>query len=156
VGKVTPALPLFPDLLEQNDPFGRAADYRRSGHGVWTFLDGVTYRRRSPECSEARHLVVIYRDERRWRFKEDWTGKCWIVELRHYVNTWIQPPRGKSYMQQQTRATVRSFATRDEAIQLCEKLLAVFARINRREEEPAAVELIEDQDAYELDEVAGG
>lgn len=89
--KAKPALPLFPDLLEQNDPFGRAADYLRSGHGVWTFFDGSTHRRRSENCTEQRHLMVIYSDERRWRFKEDWTGKCWSVEIAHYFNTWHQP-----------------------------------------------------------------
>lgn len=129
-------LPLFPDLLEQADPFGRANDHVHRGHGVWCLGPslGGNPNRRVEDCSELRMLVVIYDDERH-TFQRDRTGELWTVELRHYFNRWTTTNRGQREMRQTVRFHERSFVTREEAIALAERLLAIFQRLARRPED---------------------
>lgn len=136
-GERSGSLPLFPDLLDRYDPFGRQADHIRTGHGVWS-IGRCLSRRASEDSSETCYLVVVY-DSQRFRVEKD--GKPWAVEIRHYHNVFDAVPSGwgagrrvSRKMRQHCRDVKKSFGTRDAAVAFAEKALAVFERVREARE----------------------
>lgn len=135
------ALPLFPDLLEQKDPFKRWADHKQRGHGVWPICN--LYRSVDDNCNEMVALVVRYDDER-YNFPQDKTGKNWAVEIKHHLYRWIEVETGwgaSKRTKRQLRHTCPShekrFGTREEAIEFAEKVQAIIERMKAKRDDPA-------------------
>ena len=133
-------LPLFPDLLESRDQFGRNKDFKHVGSGVWP-ISRIHVPRRDTGF-ESIHLVVTYED-RRWSLPlfaqtppQYVVWKCWTVEIRHYrsfpktVTTgWGSSKKTQNVIGQMFRVVEKSFMTREQAIQLAEKLDAILQRL---------------------------
>ena len=118
---------LFPDILEQLDPFGRQRQSMAFGHACWTL--GTDARCRGT-CSDYRHVVVLY-DEERWLVHP--TGLHWRAGVLHYRNRlerhttgWGSSRRTAERMVQHTHETLRKFATREEAIELAWSLASIM------------------------------
>lgn len=129
------ALPLFPDLLDANDPYKRQRDHLYRGHGVWSIGD-ATSRMRPNDVSDSRHLSVEYDDE---RFHKQKTGKPWTVQIKHYLWETVEVTTGwgKSHKKemkprQRYREVNKAFATREEACVFAEKLLAILERVEAK------------------------
>jgi len=125
-------LPLFPDLLESTDRFGRNRNFKHIGSGVWP-INSIYVPRRDVGY-ESIHLVVTYED-RRWSLPHV-TWNCWTVEIRHYRSFQASVTTGRgssrkttSVIRQKLRIAEKSFVTREEAIQLAEKLEAILQRL---------------------------
>lgn len=132
-------LPLFPDLLEQSDPYGRNRDYKNIGFRVWTIGCDVN-RSHGEDKSELICLSVVYDDERH-RFAKDRTGKRWVVEIDHHFYLWgdVMTGWGKSRkterkLQYSCRTHEKRFKTRDEAIDFAEKVKDVMLRMRESDD----------------------
>lgn len=138
-GERSGSLPLFPDLLDRFDPFGRQADHLQTGHGVWS-IGRYLSRRASEDASETCLLVVVY-DDQRFRFEADKDGKRWTVEIRHYHNVFDAVPSGwgagrrvSRKMRQHCRFVKKHFRSRGAAADFAERLIAVFDRVREARE----------------------
>lgn len=141
-GPTMSQLALFPDLLQEADPRNEQRDYLEKGFGIWTFERGRSVRFLDEQTTESRHLIVLFERD---SYFTNGRRLRWSVQIAHYFNTHHKPSRGKSQMTQRVRYFERRFATRDEAIDCAERLLAGFERIRRKEPEPeTGLEQLED------------
>lgn len=132
----TATLPLFPDLLERKDPYGRNLDLSH-GCAIWS-IDSLPINR--PRRGHEYVCLVIVYDDRRHDIHK--TPKHWDVELRHYSNVeetvvtgWGKSRRSAVVSRQRFRCVTRSLATREQAIDLAHKIVRVFNQIRTTRDE---------------------
>jgi hypothetical protein len=132
------SIPLFPDLLDQVDPYHRNDDFVERGFGIWSLRAGNDRRSRGEGVSDSRAIVVVYDDE---RFDKVKTGLHWVVEIRRYryftetqTTGWGSTRRTKSQLRMRYKAIEKRFATRDDAVDFAQRMIEVVERVKHNRE----------------------
>lgn len=127
---------------------GRFGNHKATGHGVWS-LHGLypTLRRRTRQdgWSEDRALTIVY-DATKW---SDDRKKPWCVKIEHWLymtedqaTGWGSSRRQARKHKTRYRSTEKRFASKDQAIQFAEELIAIIAQVVSRKDD----EFLEPQD----------